>query len=579
MTETGFIQHYIANASQMMWFLGAGTSRTAGMPTAMDIIWDLKLGYYCREENQDIKTHDINNERIKTRIQAYMDSKGFPALWSPEEYTFYFELTFGTDYLAQQKYLAQQLHRDKISLNTGHRALAGLIALKLARIVFTTNFDEVIETACVKVGGEVIPTFHLEGSYAAINALNAEQFPFYAKIHGDFKYQSIKNLAADLVSNDREIQRCLIAAAARYGMIVSGYSGRDANVMSMLREAVEQHNAFPAGLFWTVTNIKKVEPVVTEFISFAVSKGINAHVIEAGTFDSMLSKIWRQLPGRTDALNKKVNTASTLEVNIPLDAPGTGFPVIRLNALPITSLPGQSALIKTKKELSAGEVKDLLIKNKSKAIITRGEHLLAWGDETSIRKALGDDIITEISNHTIEKPEELISSITAYYAFFERAIAVALCDGRPIQLKNTKGFMLAVDPANQQNNLFEPLRKALTDRNGHPGILTGTIPGAPAGTSWTEALRIKLEVRNGEAYLLIRPAIWIEPFQERRNQQEFIKGKRRTRYNQPASKILDAWITILLGAVGKGEVDLIFQKDAKYPARFKISTQTSFSRK
>ena len=34
------------------WFLGAGASRAAGLPTATDIIWDLKRRQYCREENQ-----------------------------------------------------------------------------------------------------------------------------------------------------------------------------------------------------------------------------------------------------------------------------------------------------------------------------------------------------------------------------------------------------------------------------------------------------------------------------------------------------------------------------------------------
>ena len=47
MTETEFLRHYIPNAPQIMWFLGAGTSRSAGMPTATDLIWDLKLRYYC----------------------------------------------------------------------------------------------------------------------------------------------------------------------------------------------------------------------------------------------------------------------------------------------------------------------------------------------------------------------------------------------------------------------------------------------------------------------------------------------------------------------------------------------------
>ncbi len=86
--ESSFLNHYIANCAQLMWFFGAGTSRSAGMPTATDIIWDLKLKYYCNKENQDIQKHDITNKAVKKKIQDYMDSKGFPAMWSSEEYSF-----------------------------------------------------------------------------------------------------------------------------------------------------------------------------------------------------------------------------------------------------------------------------------------------------------------------------------------------------------------------------------------------------------------------------------------------------------------------------------------------------------
>ena len=55
MKEQDFLRHYTQNAQHLMWFLGAGTSRTAGLPTAGDITWDLKRKYYCAQENQDGK--------------------------------------------------------------------------------------------------------------------------------------------------------------------------------------------------------------------------------------------------------------------------------------------------------------------------------------------------------------------------------------------------------------------------------------------------------------------------------------------------------------------------------------------
>lgn len=54
------------------WFLGAGSSSTSGLPTAMDIIWDLKRRYYCKEENEEISRQEVQIEAIRRRIQDYM---------------------------------------------------------------------------------------------------------------------------------------------------------------------------------------------------------------------------------------------------------------------------------------------------------------------------------------------------------------------------------------------------------------------------------------------------------------------------------------------------------------------------
>jgi len=356
-SEIAFFQHYVKNAPHLMWFLGAGTSRSAGLPTATDIIWDLKQKFYCLHENQDLQSHDINNKAIKSKIQAYMDSKGFPSLWSQEEYSFYFDLTFGNDNKAQQQYIHQALANDKVSLNIGHRVLAALIEMEKARIVFTTNFDEVIEMAFAEVAGKSLPSFHLEGSYAALDALNAERFPIYAKIHGDFRYQRIKNLTADLRSNDSELHKCFLAAAIRYGLVVSGYSGRDMNVMSMFRNALDQSNAFPHGLFWTVPRILEAESNVLELITYAKQKKVNAYLIESGTFDEMLSKIWRQLKGKPQILDDKVRTACVKKVFIPLPTPGKQYPILRTNALPVHMLPIRCGMVDLCGNITFGDIR------------------------------------------------------------------------------------------------------------------------------------------------------------------------------------------------------------------------------
>ena len=60
---------------------------------------------------------------------------------------------------------------------------------------------------------------------AANAALDNEDFPLYCKLHGDFRYDSLKNLAPDLESQNDELFLCLVNAANRFGLVVSGYSG------------------------------------------------------------------------------------------------------------------------------------------------------------------------------------------------------------------------------------------------------------------------------------------------------------------------------------------------------------------
>lgn len=426
-SEQNFLGHFVQNARQLMWFLGAGSSRTAGMPTATDITWDLKRKYYCLQENQDIQAHDINNQAIRRKIQDYLDSKGFPALRTPEEYSFYFDLTFGADYGAQQKYISGQFDSQKISLNIGHRVLAALLEMGLAKVVFTTNFDEVTETAFSAVTDKCLMAFHLEGAYAALDALNAERFPIYAKIHGDFRYKSIKNLASDLLNNDKEIQKCFLAASNRYGLIVTGYSGRDANVMAMFRSALEQNNPFPQGLFWTTPRLVDVADSVSELISTACSKGVLAHIIETGTFDIMLSKMWRQLPEKPEKLDMKVRTAKARPVSIPLLPPGDRYPILRTNALAITGCPSRCATVDYAASVTFQELNDRMHEHQPNAILSYTDRILFWGSPDEIYKIFNKEKIKAIQDFTFEDSAASIAQSSIIKTFFEQALVQSLC--------------------------------------------------------------------------------------------------------------------------------------------------------
>jgi SIR2-like domain len=577
MKEPDFLRHFAQNARHLMWFMGAGTSRSAGLPTATDITWDLKRRYYCAEENQDVKAHDINNKAVKRKIQSFMDGRGFPPLDSPQEYSFYFGLLFGDDRAAQQQYVVEALASSKISLTVGHRALAAMFAGGYARIAFTTNFDEVLELAFALVAGQNLTAFHLEGSYAALDALNAERFPIYAKVHGDFRYQSIKNLAADLVSNDKQIQRAFVAAAARYGLVVAGYSGRDENVMAMFRQAMAQNNAFPHGFFWTTTRLANVAPAVHDLIALATDKGINAHVVETGTFDEMLSKIWRQLPNKSPALDAQVRSGAARKVAIRLPAPGSAFPILRTNALLITTPPTMCGTVVYTEDLSYREVNDRIMTGKPNATIAFTDRLLYWGKNEEIEKVLDKAKVKSFDNLALPDPIEAMARYSFLKPFYEAGLARALCAGKPLQLEREyKTFYAVVKHDAANDDIFRPLRDVLS-AFGKPGIIAGTVPGMPK-VQWAEAVALNLEERNGRLFLLLRPDVWISPEIPRRDATEFIRGKKLRRWNAQSNSLLSEWIGVLLGAIGGSSATVTSFAESEHPCSFEISTRSAYSR-
>jgi hypothetical protein len=577
--ELEFLRHFSQNAPYLMWFTGAGAPRSSGLPTAQDLIWDLKRRYYCERENQDIQAHDVRNQGIRARIQSYSDSRGFPAAGSKEEYSYCFELVFGDDYDAQRLYLQQQLSTDKVTLTIGQRALAALMAMGRARLVYTTNFEEVLESAYSLVTGRALSAFHLEGSYAALDALNHENFPIYAKVHGDFRYRSVKNLSADLKSNDAEIQKCFIAAAGRYGLIVAGYSGRDANVMAMFEEALNQPNPFPHGIWWSVPRASsEVAPPVEGFLLKARDKGVKAGVVETGPFDVMLSKLWRQVPDKPLELDRKVRSARAMPMSISLPRPGKGFPWLRTNALPVNGLPLGCGRIANTTNTSVADIFSKIREKGIDAAVPFDGGVIFWGEVEPVCACLEADA-SSVLPLDIADPAAAIAESTHLKSFYETTLVAALCQNAPVVLRRKgKSFYAVVDYSRTDDQRFRKLKYAVGSK-GEPDRISGIVYGLPE-THWAEAVELRLEERGGMGWLMLTPDIWIKPLNQRELATDFLRARKLRRYNTQSYHILSAWIELLLGSVGgAGTASVTYAAQTAFPATFSLSTRTSFSRR
>jgi hypothetical protein len=584
MDQTQLTSIFCTRPENFGWFLGAGTSASAGLPTATDIIWDLKRRHYCRQENQDISRQDIQNEAVRQRIQSYMESNGFPLVGTENEYTGYFERIFGDDKERQRRYISATLAESKIRLSVGSRVLGALLASGLSRIAFTTNFDSVVEKAVADVSGRSLMAFHLEGPHAASQALNNEEFPIYCKLHGDFRFDSLKNLSSDLARQNSLLAQCFVNAANRFGFIVAGYSGRDASVMNMFRDALNSPNPFPNGLFWTGIKGRPIPAVVEDLLSAARKKGVTAEYVSIETFDALLLRLWRNVDRKPYNMDQKIRKSHVTTVHIPLPPTGAGKPLVRLNALPILSFPGQLLTLSFSRPVEWAELRATEHAARGDLFLSKGEQVCGWGKRADFRSAFKDDL-TQITpapfSHDIDVAPNLhLKGMT------EAALAAAMARGKPLVVRGKRyACYLIADMYASDKSLLKPLSTLVGGTSGTiAGLLTEINEEFPTSepVRWSEALRLSVDTKANRPWLLIEPEVWIWPVRARPLATDFLGKRIADRYNAKYNSLLDIWIALILGNTGRNtEISLSPLADgdrAENPV-FRIGTRTAFSRK
>jgi hypothetical protein len=497
----------------------------------------------------------------------------------------YFEKIFGDDKERQRRYLAGILAEDKATLSVGNRALGAMLSSGLSRLAFSTNFDSIVEKSVAEVSGNSLSAYHIEGSRSAVQALNNEEFPFYCKLHGDFRYDSVKNLAADLAIQNAELAQALKIAATRFGFIVAGFSGRDESVMALFREAIDAPNAFPHGFYWTGIKGVPIAPEVENLLSVARASGVKAAYVAIETFDSLMLRIWRNLPGKAPELDKKVRRSQAASVSIPLPGAGAGKPIMRLNALPLTSLPGECQSLAFTRDKDWRALRDSQRESEGRLILTKADTVLAWGAEADVREHFKADLkalaTLDIGSRLLTLDEHLYLK-----RFLEEALCAAIIRDKPL-LTRTHGqntFIIA-DAHAQNQSAFAALAQITGKIHGQiDGLVAPTddYHPDPERVRWAEALRVSLDLRDGKYWLVVDPDIWIWPGRARRVAEEFMDRRRGDRFNKKYNQLLDAWVRLIVGTETRNievTVSAFASGSAAENPSFSFGTRTGFSQR
>ena len=539
-----FLRLFQLRAAQIMWFLGAGASRSAGIKTAEDMIWDFKQRLYRSQKKLPPSAiTDIGEPEVRRKLQAHFDALDeFPPAGSESEYSAYFEATYHSP-SDRRAYLAELIERGKPSF--GHLALALLMAEKLCRIVWTTNFDRALEDAAANILGGTgrLVTGDLGDPGKIRRALDEDRWPVYGKLHGDYHSEALKNTDTELREQDAEMRHSLIGCCRRGGLAIVGYSGRDASVMKAFEDALDDGRGFPGGLFWFKRSQDEPFRAVSDLVERARVLGIDAHIVEAEAFDELFVDLIRYLPQTAD---KMQNLYSTVRPRLTTTAPRKRVrvtPVIRTNALAVVSRPAMCRLVDC--NIGGYEKIEEAITTAGVDIIARRSRqgVLAFGRDVDIRKAFEPYDIKEFNTHPLSS-NRLVRE-TGERGLIREALFRVVGQAPDLRLERRgRSTVLFPVPERVAATVFNSKSAKSVDR------ISGTVP--KTSVRWSEACKLRMDYRLDQTWLLLDPMIETELPDDASEDvvetvREFVRERRAKRHNHKANALLDGWISLIFG--------------------------------
>ena len=227
-----------ANRGVYAVLVGSGVSRAAKIPTGWEITLDLirKLAelhgetgdpdpehWYREKFKQEANYSDLLNALAKTPEERQQLLRAY---WEPNE---------------------REREEGEKQPTAAHRAIAALAAQGFMRVIITTNFDRLMETALADQGVVATILSSPDQVRGALPLIHTQCCVF--KMHGDYLDTRIRNTPAELDQYPPEFNQLLDRIFDEFGLIVCGWS---AEWDGALRSALSRASSRRFTTYWAV---------------------------------------------------------------------------------------------------------------------------------------------------------------------------------------------------------------------------------------------------------------------------------------------------------------------------------------
>jgi len=276
----------VRRAAPLAIFLGAGTSTSSGVPSAQMCVWEWKRQIFLTNNpGLEEQFAELSLDGVRRRIQRWLDRQGgYPTENATEEYGFYIHKCFpiADD---RRRYFAELVREARPHI--GYRLLCHLAEADLIRSVWSPNFDHMTARAAAN--------FKLHPVEAGIDTQHrAARSPAKGELlcvsmHGDYRYDKLKNTPAELQEQEAALQAALVNEVRDTSLVVAGYSGRDESLMNTLKTAYGQ----PGNgiLYWCGFGDSDPPLHVLALIEHARGHHRQAYYVPTLGFDDLLTRV------------------------------------------------------------------------------------------------------------------------------------------------------------------------------------------------------------------------------------------------------------------------------------------------
>ena len=272
----------------LLVFLGAGASMSSGMSSATQCIWEWKRSILLTNNpGLERQFEEVSLPSVRQRIQRWLDAqRRFPKEGAQDEYSVFVEECYarGDD---RRRYFQNWVKAANPGL--GYQLLAELAKRRLVGSVWTTNFDGLVARAATAHGVAAIEIGQDSKERAtrpvALGELQC------VSMHGDYRNDPLKNTQGELAAQEAELRAALIPLLRTHPVLVCGYSGRDASVMTAFLEAYQEPKQQRMPLFWTQYGDAAATGDVARLLETPTALEPQRFIVPGVTFDDLMHEI------------------------------------------------------------------------------------------------------------------------------------------------------------------------------------------------------------------------------------------------------------------------------------------------